>query len=230
MIVFDVDGTLIGGETVDWASFDAAFEEVAGFVLPDEFFTGIEEVTATAIIHEALNDFAVHERVRMERAVSEGYLRRLKHAHQNDSGCFPANEGALVLIQQLQQHGIPIAIATGDWRDSIVFKLSAAGLFWEDIPMATSSEHYSRAEIIAAAVSKAGRSLEEAVYVGDGLWDFRACQKLGIPFIGVGDRGEMLRSAGATRVLKNLSPAEFWRALDSLGDYPFSPNTRRPIK
>jgi len=33
MMVFDVDGTLIGGEAADWASFGGAFEEIAGFTL-----------------------------------------------------------------------------------------------------------------------------------------------------------------------------------------------------
>ena len=33
LIVFDIDGTLIGGETFDWASFDASFESSAGFAL-----------------------------------------------------------------------------------------------------------------------------------------------------------------------------------------------------
>jgi len=61
--------------------------------------------------------------------------------------------------------GIPIAIATGDWRETISFKLRAAVISFDDIPMVTSSEFYSRADIIAAAVAKTGRSLEEAVCV-----------------------------------------------------------------
>jgi len=58
MIVFDADGTLIGGESTDWTSFDAAFEEVAGFALDDAFFESIEEVTAQAIVHQALPAFS----------------------------------------------------------------------------------------------------------------------------------------------------------------------------
>ncbi|MFZ4767509.1 MAG: hypothetical protein ACOYMN_21365, partial [Roseimicrobium sp.] len=52
--VFDVDGTLIGGEPVDWAAFGEAFGEVAGFALTTEFFDRIEEVTAKALVHQAL--------------------------------------------------------------------------------------------------------------------------------------------------------------------------------
>jgi phosphoglycolate phosphatase-like HAD superfamily hydrolase len=215
MIVFDADGTLIGGESTDWASFGAAFEEVAGFTLDEAFFGSIEEITAQAIVHQALAAFSAEERMINERAVCQAYLRRLKAACENDPCSFPAVEGAAALIRELKERGIPIAIATGDWRETISFKLRAAGIAFEDIPMVTCSEFYSRADIIAAAVRKAGGSLEQAVYVGDGLWDLRACKKLGIPFVGVGHRRERLRAAGAVHTLLDLSPLEFWRAKEA---------------
>ena len=215
MIVFDADGTLIGGESTDWTSFDAAFEEVAGFALDDAFFKSIEEITAKAIVHQALATFSPKERTAKERAVCQAYLQRLKAACESNPCSFPATDGALVLLRELKERGIPVAIATGDWRETISFKLRAAGIAFDDIPMVTSSEFYSRADIIVAAVTKAGRSLEEAIYVGDGLWDLRACKKLGIPFVGVGHRRERLRDAGAAYILPDLSPLEFWRAREA---------------
>jgi len=209
MIVFDVDGTLIGGESTDWASFGAAFEEVAGFALDERFFASIEEVTAQAIVHQALAGLSLTEKQEKEHAVRHGYLRRLREAHESILSPFPAVEGALVLLRELQKRGIPLAIATGDWRETISFKLQAAGIPIEGIPMVTSSDFYSRADIIAGAVTKAGRTLQEAIYVGDGLWDLRACKRLGIPFIGVGHRREKLREAGATYILHDLNPTEF---------------------
>ena len=211
MIVFDVDGTLIGGESTDWASFGEAFEEAAGFALDAAFFESIEEVTARAIVHQALDSLPHHEKNEMERAVCEGFLQRLMEAHKNDPLSFTATEGAAELLLDLKEKGIPVAIATGDWRETISFKLRAAGISIEGIPMMTCSEFYSRADIISAAVTKAGRSLREAVYVGDGTWDYRACKKLGIPFVGVGHKKEKLRDAGATHILPDLHPAGFWR-------------------
>lgn len=216
MIVFDVDGTLIGGEPTDWACFRAAFEEVAGFVLSDSFLAGIEEITTQAIVHQALEDFLPDERKLKERSVCEAFLRRLKDAHKKDSDCFPAVNGAVALIRELKKRNIPMAIATGDWRETISFKLCASGISFDDIPMVTSSEFYSRSDIITAAVAKAGGSLEKAIYVGDALWDLRACGKLGIRFVGVGHRAEKLRHAGATHVLDDLSPSEFWRVKEAL--------------
>lgn len=210
MIVFDVDGTLIGGETSDWASFEGAFVEAAGFALTSDFFAGLEEVTAQAIVHQALSTLPLPERRAKERAVRDGYLRRLRAAYQNNPRCFPAASGALELLRELIVAKQPVAIATGDWRETISFKLSCAGLDVSTLPMMTSSEHYSRAEIIAAAVSAAGGALHAAIYIGDGLWDLRACRKLGIPFLGVGARIEKLRQAGANHTIADLTPATFW--------------------
>lgn len=216
MIVFDVDGTLIDGEKADWSSFQSAFEEVAGFVLTPTFFAGIEEVTAQAIVHQALAALPLEERRRKERAIREDFLSRLQAACVLDAAAFRAVQGAVVLLRELQHRGIPVAIATGDWRETITLKLRTAGIAFEDIPLVTSSEFYSRAEIITSAVEKAGGVLQDAIYVGDGLWDLRACKQLGIRFVGVGRRAENLRAAGALHVLADLSPELFWKARDAL--------------
>jgi phosphoglycolate phosphatase-like HAD superfamily hydrolase len=210
VIVFDADGTLIGGEATDWKCFREAFEVVAGFALTEGFFARIEEVTARAIVHQALADRSVDERTAKEYAVRDDFLRRLRIAHGEDPKAFGPTAGTLALLREISEAAIPVAIATGDWHETISFKLAAAGIPFESIPMVTSSDHYGRAEIISAAVSKAGRSLGDAIYVGDALWDLRACRKLGIPFLGVGHRHATLRDAGADHVLLDLAPAVFW--------------------
>jgi phosphoglycolate phosphatase-like HAD superfamily hydrolase len=214
MIVFDVDGTLIGGEVLDWGSFEGAFEEIAGFSLDAAFFERIEEVTCQAIIHQALSHLSIEERKQQELAVCGSYLRRLREGCAIDPGAFPAAHGAVRLLRELKARGVKVAIATGDWRATISFKLEAAGIHYSDIPMVTASEYYSRADIIAGAVAKAGGSLAETTVVGDALWDLRACAKLGVRFVGVGRRGGDLRKAGARHVLEDLNPEEFWRARD----------------
>jgi phosphoglycolate phosphatase-like HAD superfamily hydrolase len=216
LIVFDVDGTLVGGEPTDWASFEAAFEEAAGFALDETFWASLEEVTAQAVVHQALPDSPPEKKTQMVHAVRDGYLRRLQAAHKNDPSTFPAVQGALALLAELKKQGIPVGIGTGDWFETSLFKLSAAGIPLENLPMVTSSDFYSRRDIIAAAAAKAGRPLQETVYIGDGLWDLRTCQKLGIPFIGVGRRKEKLASAGATHTLPDLSPANFWQVMEMI--------------
>lgn len=216
MIVFDVDGTLIAGEPVDWRSFEDSFENVAGFSLTPEFFASLEEVTATAIVQQALRQWELGKRLEAQTAIRSGYVSRLRAAHAQDPKSFPARPGVVALFQDLRARGIRIAIATGDWRESITFKLAAAGIDITGIPLVTSSEHASRADIIAAAVLAAGGTLAEAMYVGDGVWDLRACRQLGIPFLGTGSRHERLRAAGALHLLEDLAPEGFHQARAAL--------------
>lgn len=217
MIVFDVDGTLIGGENTDWKCFDDAFAEAAGFPLTSHFFHSLNEVTAKAIVHQALDGTTRQEKQAIEAKTRQGYLDSLERALKDDPDAFPAIGGAVSLILDLKSREIPIAIATGDWKESSTLKLSAAGIPFQDIPMTTSSEHYSRADIIASAVKKARGVLPDCVYVGDGHWDLLAAQTLGIPFIGCGSKLERLKQYGARYVLNRLDIDEFWNTVESIG-------------
>jgi phosphoglycolate phosphatase-like HAD superfamily hydrolase len=216
MIIFDVDGTLLGGVSADWASFDAAFKEAAGFTLAPAFFETLEEVTTQAIIYRAFKNHSIEEKKAIESAVRCGYLKRLSEAHQSDPLTFSPTTGSISLLQDLRLKKIPVAIATGDWFETVTFKLTASRIPFKDLPMATSSDRYSRADIIALAAMKAGASLDGAIYVGDGTWDFRASQKLGIPFIGVGSKAEKLRQAGVKHLVPDLTPEIFWRAVEQI--------------
>ena len=57
------------------------------------------------------------------------------------------------------------------------------------------------------------------IYVGDGVWDIRACGKAGIPFLGIasGVQKEKLIAAGATHVLPDLSDQHrFFASIESI--------------
>lgn len=54
VIIFDIDGTLLGGENHDWASFDRALNDVLGFVHSRGFFGGLPDVTAESIVEAAI--------------------------------------------------------------------------------------------------------------------------------------------------------------------------------
>lgn len=210
LIIFDVDGTLIGGESIDWKCFDDAFLDVTGFPFSDGFFATIDEVTAKAIVHQALPQFTSEARHQTEKLVCIEYLKRLKRAHALDANSFKPAPGALEVLKYLnQQDDLAVAIATGDWIETISFKLGAAEIDISQYPMATSSDCYARADIIRLSAERAGHSLEDAIYVGDGLWDFRATQKLGIPFLGVGHRYSEFLDIGVVHALQTLEPAAF---------------------
>jgi hypothetical protein len=46
------------------------------------------------------------------------------------------------LLDELKRKKTPVAIATGDWLETIAFKLRAAGIPFEDIPVVTSTDFF----------------------------------------------------------------------------------------
>ena len=88
--------------------------------------------------------------------------------------------------------------------ETIQFKLKAANIALESFVHATSSDHPVRSNIIQLAAERSRRDLQDTIYVGDGVWDIRACRMLGIPFIGTGQRIDRLREAGAQWILEEL--------------------------
>ena len=81
--------------------------------------------------------------------------------------------------------------------------------------MATCSDHPRRSEIIRLAAQRAGRSLSDAIYIGDGVWDLRACRELGVRFIGTGSRLHLLKKAGAEHTAEVLDEALLWNLVAS---------------
>jgi beta-phosphoglucomutase-like phosphatase (HAD superfamily) len=187
LVIFDVDGTLIGGEAADWLAFDTAIESVLGFVADETFFAGLPEITAQAIAEAAVLASGAPSGHGFEQRIHDEYFRGLRSAHNSDPLTFQPRPGVRELLGSLaSMPGVKIALATGDWHPTINFKLSAAGIDVSSFPIATSSDTPRRAEIIRLAAERAGVPLSQAVYVGDGVWDLRACRELKIAFIGTG--------------------------------------------
>ena len=207
LIVFDVDGTLVGGEAADWACFVQAVSGVLDLAPGTPYFNSQTEMTAQAVAQSAIQVAGRPLGAGLEEQIRETYLANLQRTLAADPQAFQARPGARELFEHLRSRpGVQVAIATGDWHEPITLKLSAAGINVDGIPIATSSDRLARAEIIALVVERAGRRLAEAVYVGDGLWDLRACRTLGVPFIGTGRRLALLVEAGARHVVEHFGP------------------------
>jgi phosphoglycolate phosphatase-like HAD superfamily hydrolase len=210
LIIFDVDGTLIGGESHDWDCFDQAIEAVVGFAPTQEFLSSLPEITAQAIAEASLRAANKEPGSGLEERIRDEYLRRLRQVHSRDPRAFPARNGVMALLSHLSSlRDVAVAIATGDWHATATFKLAAAGIDVSCYPMATSSDVPRRSEIIRLAAQRARQSLSDVVYVGDGIWDLRACRDLGVSFVGTGSRLGLLRQAGVQHVIEVLEAALF---------------------
>jgi phosphoglycolate phosphatase-like HAD superfamily hydrolase len=206
LFIFDVDGTLIGGESHDWDCFDRAIETVVGFYPTQEFFDSLPEITAQAIAEASVCAANMEPGTGLEERIRDEYLRRLGEVRARDPQGFAPRAGVIQLLAHLSSlAGVNVAIATGDWHSTISFKLAAAGIDVSRFPMATCSDNPRRSEIIRLAAQRSGRSLSDAIYIGDGVWDLRACRDLGIRFIGTGSRLHLLKQDGAEYTIEVLA-------------------------
>jgi phosphoglycolate phosphatase-like HAD superfamily hydrolase len=94
---------------------------------------------------------------------------------------------------------------------------------FDDHPAATADDALDRESIMTLSMQRAaeryGESFACTVYVGDGVWDARACRSIGVPFIGIGtgSRATRLSAEGAVRVFPDFCDADiFLRSVDEI--------------
>jgi phosphoglycolate phosphatase-like HAD superfamily hydrolase len=216
--VFDIDGTLTDTNDVDVECYEAAILAELGLEIPGDWPT-FDEVTDAAILATACHRTGrpVPEQEIQDR-IANRVAELLEAALAADPDRFRAIPGAEGIFRVLRHAGWGVAMATGAWRPSALVKLRAAGVPLEDVPLASSSDHWSRAEIIRHAVKGfAGEEQGPFVYVGDGVWDGRASMSLGFSFVGVGNgiQGERLMKVGASAVVPDFSDPQL--LMDRLG-------------
>src|SRR5439155_19786908 len=137
-------------------------------------------------------------------------------AQASSEATFTAVAGAAQLLSRLADSAEhQVALATGAWRDSARLKMASAGLCYDDYPAASSDDALDRESIIRLSIQRATDrygGFSSAVYVGDGVWDVRACRRVGIPFIGVATDGQAahLTAEGAVRVFPDFSDTELF--------------------
>src|SRR5438477_908680 len=94
--------------------------------------------------------------------------------------------------------------------------MASAGMCFDDHPAASADDALDRESIMRLSKQRAaeryGESFACTVYVGDGIWDARACRSVGIPFIGIGtgSRATGLSAEGAVCVFSDFSDADIF--------------------
>ncbi|HTU06447.1 MAG TPA: HAD family hydrolase [Trebonia sp.] len=125
--------------------------------------------------------------------------------------------GAADLLRACQKRGLRVVLASS--ADTREFAALRAALDADDaVDEATSAADVERSkpapDLVRVALDKAGVKPDDAVFVGDTVWDVEACGKAGVPCIGVlsggVSRAELLE-AGAAEVYDG--PAELLGAL-----------------
>src|SRR5438045_4947981 len=216
LVMFDIDGRLTETMKVDEECFVRSCKDVFGFADIDTDWSHYPHTTDSGVFHDVFTS-------RVGRSPTEQDVSRFRQhfvqllAAASSQSPFAPVAGANTLLSRLAQGGSHrVSLATGGWRDSARLKMASAGMCFDDHPTATVDDALDREAIMALfkqrAAERYGESFACTVYVGDGVWDARACRRVGIPFIGIGtgSRATRLSAEGGGCVVPVFSDADIF--------------------
>ena len=211
LVIFDVDGTLTNTQQIDQKTFSTVYKTLFDFDTDDIDWTDCPDYSDTGIAHFLFQ-------MNFGRPAGPFELRRIKsrlidaflNAYEQEPNQFDEVQGASAFIEELSKNNeVKIAIATGCWEDSALFKLNVAGIDYEEIPLAHSDHAVSRIDIIQKAIDLSKQqynttSFSDILYFGDGEWDYKATKELNIPLIGIGaNNSGKLNELGVEHIFSN---------------------------
>ena len=211
-VIFDIDGTLTDTKKVEDKCFMKAFKQTFGIDIASQKWEDLQHVTDWGITEEIIQREwnRTLQKNEYERMISN-FIELLKTELILDASQFKEVLGARAFFYTLKKlDDFKLGIATGSWESSAKLKLEAIGLALEGICFSNSTYHKSRESITKDVIEQLTRknniSPEQIVYFGDGEWDYKTCQNLGITFIGIDIENDgKLSKLGANTVFQDYS-------------------------
>ena len=214
-LLFDLDGTLV----------DSVYQHVLAW----------QEALEAAGIELAV--WRIHRRIGMSggllvngllretgRPVTSTEISRIQQLHTEAysrlSKLVRVLPGARELLSYLTEAGVPWAIATSGRLENARPTLELLGI-GPDVTVVTRDQvQYAKPDpdLFMAAAAQLGVELENAIVVGDSIWDMLAARRaraLGVGLLSGGYGQDELERAGADRVYDD--PADLLRHLDEVG-------------
>lgn len=200
--IVDIDGTLVDSNYQHTLAWDRALREHGAFValwrIHRRIGTGGDQIVA------ALAGDEVEERSGDAIREAEGarYRELIDEVRVLD--------GARELLQELRRRGLTTVLASSakaEEVDRYVDMLGARDLVHGWTTAADVDESKPRPDLVRAALRMAGLEANDAVLVGDTVWDVEAASRAGVAAVGVltGGFGEAeLHSAGAIAVYESV--------------------------
>ncbi len=210
LIIFDIDGTLADTKTIDDACFIKAFDATFNIDISEQNWEDITHLTDWGITEEIIQKHLKRDPSTAEYGLMEAtMIANLKKAKAENVAHFQEITGAKSFFNHLQTApNIALGIATGAWEKSALIKLDGAGIDPTNLPFSNSSHFKTREDITNHTIRQASANFdgnfEEIIYFGDGLWDYKTCQNLGIRFIGIDVlQDNRLKEVGATTIFQD---------------------------
>lgn len=215
LVIFDIDGTLTQTMNADVECFVQSLADVYGFTDVETDWSRYKYATDAGVFQEIYETRAGRLPSPIETSRFRQHFVSLLEQASSEFPFAPVKGASLLLSRLTGSAEYGVALATGGWRDSARLKMAAAGLCYDDYPAASSDDALDRESIIGLSMRRAAErygAFSETVYVGDGVWDARACRSLGIPFIGVATDGRAahLAAEGAVCVFSDFSDPDLF--------------------
>jgi HAD superfamily hydrolase (TIGR01549 family) len=213
--LFDLDGTLVDSVYQHVLAWHQALTKVGIKLAVWTIYRRIGMsggLMANAILHETGHAVTAEEAGRLVRLHAEAYLQLVDQVRP-----LP---GARELLAYLTGAGLRWAIATSGRMETARLTLNVLGID-PDVPVITRDQVAHAKpdpDLFLAAAGRLQAPIEDAVVVGDSVWDLLAARRaraLGVGLLSGGYGQDELERAGAYRVYQD--PADLLRHLDEIG-------------
>lgn len=201
LAVFDCDGTLIDGQASICSAMEAAFAEFALPLPPRNEVRRAVGLSLPQAVRRLLGDSGEE----FHREIVEAYKRHFRMARAAGVLEQPLIEGIAPLLDLLRAQGWLLGVATGMSDRGLTHCLASHGLSDCFVTLQTADRHPSKPHpaMLEAAMFEAAVLPEEAVMIGDTVFDIEMARSAGVRGIGVDwgyhEAGE-LTAAGASFV------------------------------
>jgi HAD superfamily hydrolase (TIGR01509 family) len=205
-VLFDIDGTLVDSNFAHVDAWSRAFADVGHPVDSWRIHRSIGKDSSLLVEGLVGKDAAA----RLLDDVTDAHSRHYA-SHLGDRGDLHVFDRATDLLTELARRGHGVVLATSAPEDELK---ALRGLLdvEEALWAVTSSEDVETAKpdpgIVEVALGEAGVPAEQAVMVGDAVWDVQAAHRAGVTCVGVlsggFSRGELI-DAGADEVYDDVA-------------------------
>lgn len=219
LLVFDVDGTLTDTSAVDKLCYNNTFVNQFNQSLEDLQFMDYDQVTDNGLVMQVMKQYFDKDEPEWTDFLKakSGFFLELMKSHQESPDLFKQIPGGAAMWERMSDaENVQLAVATGCWEMSAIFKLEKAGYDLGMIPFSHNDSSLTRSDILLDAIHQSklfyqNSRYEKIIYVADGVWDFHVTQELGVPLIGIDVHQDgKLKELGCEHVMKDYTDMDLF--------------------
>lgn len=209
LAVFDCDGTLVDGQADICAAMELAFA-AAGLSAPDR--NEVRRIVGLSL-PQAIAMLAPGADRARQAAAADAYRQAFRAARSEGRLAEPLFPGIADMLGRLSAAGWVMGVATGKSDRGLAHCLAEHNITDHFVTLQTADRHPSKPNpaMLLAALEEAGAEPEQAVMIGDTVFDIEMARAAGVRAIGVSwgyHAPRELLAAGAVSVARTPSQLE----------------------